>query len=70
MSKKQPQLIAYCVKNRGKGQSAIWTKVGAAWAHAGQPGFSIELDALPVNGRLVLIEPKEAGSEGSEGGAE
>ena len=35
MAKKQPQLIAYCVKNRGKGQSAIWTKVGAAWAHAG-----------------------------------
>lgn len=70
MSKKQPQLIAYCVKNRGKGQSAIWTKVGAAWSHAGKPGFSIELDALPVDGRLVLIEPKEAASEGSESGAE
>jgi hypothetical protein len=66
MSKKQPQLIAYCVKNR-EGQSAIWTKVGAAWAHAGKPGFSIELDALPVDGRLVLIEPKEAGSEAGTG---
>ena len=68
MSKKQPQLIAYCVKNRGEGQSAIWIKVGAAWAHAGKPGFSIELDALPVDGRLVLIEPREAGSQAETGG--
>jgi hypothetical protein len=66
MSKKQPQLIAYTVKNRGKGQSAIWTKVGAAWSHAGKPGFSIELDALPMDGRLVLIEPKAEASEASE----
>jgi hypothetical protein len=68
MSKKQPQLIAYCVKNRGKGQSAIWTKVGAAWSHAGKPGFSIELDALPVDGRLVLIEPKEVAPEAQNDG--
>jgi hypothetical protein len=69
MSKKQPQLIAYCVKNRAEGQTAIWTKVGAAWAHAGKPGFSIELDALPVDGRLVLIEPRETGA-GADSGVE
>ncbi len=54
----KPTLIAYTVKNRGKGQSAIWTKIGAAWPHQGKPGFSIELEAFPVDGRLVLIEPK------------
>jgi len=54
----KPTLIAYAVKNRGKGKTAIWTKIGAAWPHHDKPGFSIELDAMPVDGRLVLIEPK------------
>ncbi|MBB5048546.1 hypothetical protein HNR60_003313 [Rhodopseudomonas rhenobacensis] len=67
MSKK-PKLIAYTVKERGNGQSAIWTRIGAAWPHAnGSTGFSIELQAFPVDGRLVLIEPK-AGEETAENG--
>lgn len=62
MSKK-PKLIAYTVKERGKGETAIWTRIGAAWPHAnGGNGFTIELNAFPVDGRLVLIEPK-AGEE-------
>jgi hypothetical protein len=54
----KPTLIAYTVKNRGSDQSAIWTRIGAAWPHKDKPGFSIELDALPHDGRIVLIEPK------------
>jgi hypothetical protein len=68
MTTQKPTLIAYTVKNRGKGKSAIWTKIGAAWPHEGGKGFSIELEAFPVDGRLVLIEPKEAAPE-AEGGA-
>lgn len=64
MSTQKPALIAYTVKSRGKGQTAIWTKIGAAWPHNGGNGFSIELEAFPANGRLVLIEPK-ADSEAS-----
>jgi hypothetical protein len=55
---RKPQLIAYTVKNRERGKTAIWTKIGAAWPHADKPGFSIELDAFPVDGRIVLVEPK------------
>lgn len=58
MSKNMPSLLAYTVKNRGKGQKAIWTRIGAAWPHSNGEGFSIELEALPVDGRLVLIPPK------------
>ena len=59
MSTKKPTLLAYTVKNRGKGQKAIWTRIGAAWPHSnGGTGFSIELEAFPVDGRLILIEPK------------
>jgi hypothetical protein len=59
----KPTLYAYVVKDRGRGQKAIWTRIGAAWPHEKGKGFTIELEAYPTNGRLVLTEPKpdEAG---------
>ena len=54
----KPTLFAYAVKDRGRNQKAIWTKIGAAWPHENGNGFTIELDAFPTNGRLVLTEPK------------
>jgi hypothetical protein len=58
MSKK-PTLYAYSVKER-EGQKSVWTKIGAAWPHEKGNGFSIQLEALPLNfdGRIVLTEPK------------
>jgi hypothetical protein len=56
MSKK-PALIAYTVKER-EGQKPFWTRIGAAWPHQTGPGFTIQLDALPLDGRIVLTEPK------------
>ena len=57
----RPTLIAYSVKDaRGEEAKAIWTRIGAAWAHENGPGYSIRLDALPVDGRLVLVAPAEA----------
>jgi len=60
MSNKKPTLIAYSVRERGKGQTAIWTRIGAAWPHDNGNGLSIQLEALPLNfdGRIVLTEPK------------
>jgi hypothetical protein len=58
MSNKKPTLIAYTVKDRGEGQKDIWTRIGAAWPHGSGNGLSIQLDALPLDGRIVLTEPK------------
>lgn len=58
MTTNKPTFVAYAVKNRGKNQSAIWTRIGAAFKHQSGNGFNIELEALPTDGRLVLIEPK------------
>lgn len=58
MSNNKPTLIAHTVKNRGRGQKAIWTRIGAAWPHSTGIGLSIELEAFPVDGRLVLVPPK------------
>jgi hypothetical protein len=32
-----------------------WTKIGAAFPHKKGAGFSIELKAFPVDGRLVVL---------------
>lgn len=42
----------------GEGDKAFWTKIGAAWAHDDGKGFNIQLSCLPLNGRLVIREPK------------
>ncbi len=38
-----------------------WLEIGAAWVHKDGKGFDVALEALPVDGRLVLRlnEPKE-----------
>ena len=57
MSKK-PTPIAYTVKERGEGQKAIWTRIGAAWPHGSGAGFTLQLDGLPLDGGILLTEPK------------
>lgn len=63
--RKKPTLIAYSVKLND--DQAIWTRIGAAWAYKKGPGFSIQLDALPLEGRIVLVapavDPRTAGND-------
>ena len=63
MSTTQPTLIAFSVKDRGKGKQAIWTKIGAAFPHGKGVGLTIQLDALPLGDSIVLREPKEEKTE-------
>lgn len=65
MSKK-PNLYAYAVKERPRGQKPIWTRIGAAWSHDSGNGFSIELEAFPVDGRIVLTQPKAGDTKATE----
>jgi hypothetical protein len=34
-----------------------WTKIGAAFPHKEGLGFSVELKAFPIDGRLVVLPP-------------
>ena len=43
-------------ESNGKTQKR-WTKIGAAFPHKEGAGFSIELKAFPVDGRLVVLPP-------------
>jgi hypothetical protein len=53
-----PVLIAYTVKDRQEGQKAIWRRIGVAFPHDNGAGLTVLLDALPIDGRIVLVEPR------------
>lgn len=38
----------------GEGKAAFWTRIGAAWQHADGQGFSMTLNAIPLDGRVVV----------------
>lgn len=58
---KSPTHIAYQVRDR-EGTKGFWTRIGAAWAHGDGKGFNIQIEAVPLDGRItlrVVSEPKE-----------
>ena len=52
---KAPDFLAWHVANTG--EKAYWTKVGAAWFHRDRQGLSLQLEVVPINGRIVLRTP-------------
>lgn len=52
---KAPDFLAWHVAN--KGDKAYWTKVGVAWFHRDRKGLSLQMEVIPINGRIVLRTP-------------
>lgn len=50
---KSPSHIVYQVRDR-EGKKGFWTRIGSAWAHADGSGFNIQLECLPLDGRITL----------------
>jgi hypothetical protein len=50
----KPSHIAYQVRDGKDGKKGFWTRIGSVWSHNDGKGFNIQLDALPVDGRIVL----------------
>lgn len=60
---RRPSHAVYIVE--GEGESAFWTKVGAAWPHEDGDGFNLQLSAVPLTGRLTIRKIKpQADREG------
>ncbi|MFK7735160.1 MAG: hypothetical protein AB8B50_03975 [Pirellulaceae bacterium] len=55
-SNNQPQLYAYQVSDSDAGKS-FWTRIGAAWPTK-DGGYSLQLEAIPLGGRIILSPPK------------
>lgn len=66
----KPEYIAYHVVDRG--EKSYWTRVGVAWKHRDGNGFNVELQIMPLDGRIslrVATERKEAADAADVGGA-
>jgi hypothetical protein len=50
---KPPTHIAYQVQDR-EGQKASWQRISGAWAHTDGCGFTLQLAAMPLDGRITL----------------
>jgi len=50
---KTPTYIAYHVRNR-EGGEGFWTRIGAAWAHKDGNGFNLQIETMPLDGRITL----------------
>jgi hypothetical protein len=61
-----PDYIAWHVTE--KGDKSYWNKVGAAWSHKDDRGFTLQLDTCPINGRIVLRLPREDAPEANTEG--
>jgi hypothetical protein len=44
-------------KEKEQGVKPFWTKIGAAWSLPDGSGFSLVLQALPLDGRMVMKKP-------------
>ena len=49
---KHPSHVAYQVRDRG--EKSYWTRIGTAWQHADKNGFNVQLECVPLDGRITL----------------
>jgi hypothetical protein len=50
---KIPSHIAYQVRDR-EGKKGFWTRIGSVWPHADNKGFNIQLEVVPLDGRITI----------------
>lgn len=54
----KPWYNAYHVRDRKDGTS-VWTQVGKAWPHHDLKGLNVQIDKLPLDGRVCIRAPYE-----------
>lgn len=57
MANQQPAYRAYTVVKR-EASDDFWLPIGAAFMHQDGDGYNIVLQALPIDGKIVLRPPK------------
>jgi hypothetical protein len=59
---RSPSHIAYQVRETktDANKKSYWTRIGSAWAHADGNGFNIQVESVPLDGRITLRLASEA----------
>jgi hypothetical protein len=52
-SSKAPTHIAYQVRER-EGHKGFFTRIGVAWPHKDGNGFNVQIESVPLDGRITL----------------
>lgn len=60
---KMPDFIAFHVLT--KGDKTFWNRVGASWLHQDGNGLSLQLETVPIDGRIVLRAPRDPAETGA-----
>ncbi|MEL6243921.1 MAG: hypothetical protein AAFR73_12050 [Pseudomonadota bacterium] len=66
---KTPTHVAYTTKTVGNGdtEKTVWNRIGAVWAHQDGEGLTVRLDALPLDGEIVIRKKKAEEAADTEG---
>ena len=62
---RKPQFIAYNVQESKDGKG-FFHKIGAAWPHKDGEGYDVQLESLPMDGRVTLRTLREERMQGYE----
>ena len=62
MATQQPSFRAYTIIKR-EGQDDFWLAIGAAFMHQDGDGYNVVLQALPIDGKIVLRQPNDDQTE-------
>jgi hypothetical protein len=55
----QPDFIAYSLVSTKDKNKDYWHRLGAAFKQAKSGGYNLQLNSLPLDGRIVLMPPKQ-----------
>lgn len=58
MKHRQPNFIVATVIELGDNQRDRWVDIGVAFHNPSSETYTVQLDAAPMNGKLVLYRPK------------
>ena len=53
-----PVLIALMAKRSRNSKRTYWQRIGCAYPHESGAGLTVVLDLMPLDGRIVLLEPE------------
>jgi hypothetical protein len=60
---KAPDFVVWHVTS--KGDKSCWHKVGASWMHKDKKGMTLQMEAIPLGGRIVLRKPTDNSNQGA-----
>ena len=60
-----PTHTAFAVRDRGQDRKAFWARIGSAWINR-DGSCNLQLDALPIDGKIVLRLRKANENDGIE----